>query len=414
VPSEEACSTETVSSSSSRGHSTSNSADVAALEARYAALEEQLRSKQAELVRARDAIAEERKWRQLFETASDAYLITDVKGIVREANPAAVAMLNVHVEWLAGKPLALYVAQSSRRLFRRALCKLAHSAHHDSWELLLKPRQRPAIPVEVRVGAIHDGAAGPPNFHWLVRDVSVRNANEARLLQAERLSAIGQMVTGLTHESRNALQRSQACLSMLAAEVRDRPEALDLLARAKAAQQDLHHLYESVRQYAAPMQLERESCNLVVLAREVWNNVQQTHESPASLVETVPEHGTLTARIDRFAIGQVFRNIFENSLSACCNPLPEIYLDWLSSGDNSTASVSIRDNGPGFSAEAYLKLFEPFFTTKTRGTGLGMAIARRIVEAHHGTIEIGNRRPGAEVIITLPKDETRSQEGNHG
>ena len=66
--------------------------------------------------------------------------------------------------------------------------------------------------------------------------------------------------------------------------------------------------------------------------------------------------------------------------------------------------VAVRDDGPGLGAEQRQRLFEPFFTTKTKGTGLGMAIAKRIVEAHGGRIAVGEGAgPGAEIILTLPR-----------
>jgi DNA-binding NtrC family response regulator len=80
-------------------------------------------------------------------------------------------------------------------------------------------------------------------------------AAQQRALQAERLAAIGEAMTGLVHESRNALQRSQAALARLARRVKDRPEALDLIALVQKAQDDLHQLYEEVREYAAPIRI---------------------------------------------------------------------------------------------------------------------------------------------------------------
>ena len=67
--------------------------------------------------------------------------------------------------------------------------------------------------------------------------------------------------------------------------------------------------------------------------------------------------------------------------------------------------VALRDNGPGFTPEARTRLFEPFFTTKTQGTGLGMAIAKRIIATHGGDIAIGaNSIPGAEIQVTVLKE----------
>jgi signal transduction histidine kinase len=65
----------------------------------------------------------------------------------------------------------------------------------------------------------------------------------------------------------------------------------------------------------------------------------------------------------------------------------------------------VRDNGPGLNPEQRRRIFDPFFTTKTKGTGLGMAIAKRIVEAHGGQITVGSGSGnGAEILIILPRE----------
>ena len=82
-----------------------------------------------------------------------------------------------------------------------------------------------------------------------------------------------------------------------------------------------------------------------------------------------------------------------------------IEVDWSTRqvGDRAVVQVQLQDNGPGLGYEQRRNLFEPFFTTKTQGTGLGMAIARRIVEAHEGTIRLGDDQgSGASIVITLP------------
>ena len=81
------------------------------------------------------------------------------------------------------------------------------------------------------------------------------------------------MVAGLAHESRNAFQRIQACLEMLALEVEDRPEALEWVARIQRAQEHLHHLYEEVRNYAAPIHLERRACDMARAWRDTWSHL---------------------------------------------------------------------------------------------------------------------------------------------
>ena len=105
---------------------------------------------------------------------------------------------------------------------------------------------------------------------------------------------------------------------------------------------------------------------------------------------------------------QVFRNILENSIVACPDPV-KLDVAWSPSHLNGAPAlrVAVHDNGPGLTAEQKQKCFEPFFTTRKRGTGLGLAITRRIVEAHAGQIASqGNGSSGAEFVISLPRETT--------
>ena len=87
-------------------------------------------------------------------------------------------------------------------------------------------------------------------------DITDLKEAQQRALQAERLAAIGQMVAGLAHESRNALQRGHACLEMLTLALKGQPKALELVACIQQAQDDLHRTYEEVTDYSAPVLLK--------------------------------------------------------------------------------------------------------------------------------------------------------------
>src|SRR5262249_17990150 len=110
--------------------------------------------------------------------------------------------------------------------------------------------------------------------------------------------------------------------------------------------------------------------------------------------------------IDPFRLEQVFRNILDNALAACADPVNvTISCAEASLEGRPALCISVRDNGPGLTAEQRQRIFEPFFTTKTKGTGLGMAIAQCIVEAHGGHIGVGaSEGRGAEILITLPRE----------
>ncbi len=246
---------------------------------------------------------------------------------------------------------------------------------------------------------------GPSKVSVLLvgHDVSELHEMQRQALQAERLAAIGQMVAGVAHESRNALQRIQGCLQMLRWQVEGEPKALDLISRALQAQDELNRLFEDVRQYAASLHLDLGPCDLRGIWRDAWARLAPLHSGRnAQLVE---ETGGLdfTCTGDERRLRQVFRNVLENALAACPNTV-RITISWCETriDDGDALCISVRDNGPGLSAEQRQRAFEPFYTTKTKGTGLGLAITRRIIEAHGGRIEIGDG-PGATFLITLPR-----------
>jgi signal transduction histidine kinase len=249
--------------------------------------------------------------------------------------------------------------------------------------------------------------AAAPAILSVGHDVTELKSAQFRALQAERLAAIGQTVTGLAHESRNAFQRIQACLEMLALEVEDRPEAMNLVERIQRAQEHLHQLYEEVRSYAAPITLQWQTADVSQAWREAWDQLEINRRGRhVKLCEAVDCDAECS--FDVFAMTQVFRNIFENSLAACpAGGRIDVAAQSALLEGHPAIRIAIADDGPGLAPEVCQRVFDPFFTTKTKGTGLGMAITKRIIEAHHGTISIGNRPTGgAEVCVVIPVART--------
>jgi signal transduction histidine kinase len=253
-----------------------------------------------------------------------------------------------------------------------------------------------AVPAQPGRPAANGG--GPSGLRWLLRDVTAAK-------QAERLAAVGQMAAGLAHESRNALQRGQACLEMLEIQVQDRPRALELARRVRKAQDDLHRLFESVRSYAAPITLRRQVHDLGQILRDAWENLGWQRRGRQAALEETSRVPDLRCAVDLPALERVFVNVLGNALDVCNDPVA-VRVTWLPAAIRRREAVQacVQDNGPGLLPEQRLRLFEPFYTTKTQGTGLGMALARRIVQAHGGRIDAGDAEgPGAEILITLPR-----------
>ena len=235
------------------------------------------------------------------------------------------------------------------------------------------------------------------------RDITELRRAQDEAMQSQRLAAIGQMMAGLAHESRNFLQRSQACLEMLATHLAAQPEPLDLVYRVQIALDQLHRLYEDVRRYAAPVVLNLECVNLREVLLAAWDQLEPMWSDRNVALRCEPSDTPWACHADRYGIQGVFRNILENALSACSDPV-EIHATcrFTTVADRPSVEIVVQDNGPGLSPEVQRRLFQPFFTTKTHGTGLGMSIVHRIVESHGGQITAASDTAGARLTIILP------------
>jgi nitrogen fixation/metabolism regulation signal transduction histidine kinase len=232
--------------------------------------------------------------------------------------------------------------------------------------------------------------------------ITDRKLVEMRLVESERLAAIGQAMRGLSHKGRNSLQSAQGCIDLLRCQIEQDPEAVELIAKVESAQQRLISLFEEVRSYAAPITLQRTSYRLNELVQEVWESYQPSNAR--CRFSHVPSDRNLTCEIDVGAIGQVLRSLFDNATSTETNSsLIEVSYAGDELDVDYAITVIMSDNGSGVPIADREQVFDPFFTTKTQGTGLGLATCRRIVEAHGGRISFGEPRlGGASVYLTLP------------
>jgi signal transduction histidine kinase len=220
----------------------------------------------------------------------------------------------------------------------------------------------------------------------------------------DRLAAIGQSVTCFTHQALNVLQCSQACLQLLRLEIGERAQAADYLNRLQKAQESLQRLCDNVREFAAPLQLQPRRCDARDIWLAAWDGLRwRRADRPVLFQEHIATCDRMV-HVDPLYLEQVFANLFDNALAACSDPA-EITVRCMAAEIDGTSALAIAvgDNGPGFSAEQLRRPFAPFFTTKRAGTGLGLLIARKVVQAHGGRLALGvSPAHGAEIHLALP------------
>ncbi|MBG1241205.1 PAS domain-containing sensor histidine kinase [Nostoc sp. NZL] len=147
-------------------------------------VEEELRQQNEELAIAREtAELEHRRYRDLFDLAPDAYLVTDVAGIIKEANYVAAALLSVRQKYLVGKPLILFIAEPDRQTFMNQLANLQQV---QDWEAYLQSRGGTAFPARVRMVAMYNSQGQQVGWRCLICDISEQLAALRLRQQAEK------------------------------------------------------------------------------------------------------------------------------------------------------------------------------------------------------------------------------------
>jgi two-component system OmpR family sensor kinase len=204
------------------------------------------------------------------------------------------------------------------------------------------------------------------------------------------------MLAGIAHEVRNPLGAIELFAGALADDVRGRPEAAHV-ARIRSELASLQKLVDDFLDFARARPLALEEIDGALLAEEVRElSLPLAKERRVELVA----RGSGRLAADRHALRRAALNLVRNAVEASHGGAAvEIAVE---AGDGG-ASLSVLDRGPGLSDDARAHLFEPFFTTKERGTGLGLALARKAAQAHGGSLAVAEREGGGTVVsLTLP------------
>lgn len=224
--------------------------------------------------------------------------------------------------------------------------------------------------------------------------------------RTEQLRICGEMAAGLAHEIRNPLAGMKVSIEVLLSELDIEEKDREVLQKIIEQIRHLELLMKNLLNYARP-----------VAAQPINVDVNKILEKTVYFVEKHPSFisGNPRKQIIRefdqhlpeiFGDPQQLQQVFLNILLNAAEAIPEggkITVKTCPDGNAKTVAIEISDTGKGIPAELMEKIFQPFFTTKGKGTGLGLAVSKRIVEEHGGGIEVSNNdSAGVTFAITLP------------
>lgn len=323
---------------------------------------------------------------------------TDTRGRITYVNDKFCEISRYSREELLGQDHRILNSSHHPKEFIRDLWVTIANGKIWRGELRNRAKDGSLYWVDTTIVPFLDHHGKPYQYMALRYEITARKASEERLREQEALARLGQMAAVVAHEVKNPIAGIRGALQVIAsrmpAESRDKPIVGDIIARLDALNGIVHDLLV----FARPRQLRSEATDLDRLIR---NTLHLLHRDPtfAHLEVEFPQSDAV-APVDAEQLQLVFTNVLMNAAQAMGG------VGTIQVGierRNQRFVISIADHGPGMPHDVSGKVFEPFFTTKHRGTGLGLPIARRIVEAHGGTIEIETvEHSGTTVLLSLP------------
>jgi two-component system NtrC family sensor kinase len=348
------------------------------------------------------------RFRTLFRAAPDAVFTVLQSGRIREANDAVLDITGLEPRLTVGRELVELVAESDRASLQRALdatlagqpTRVEVAFHRDDQGSVSRRM------VAVAMSRLPE--ADPPALLLVARDVTTEREMRTRLMEADRLAAVGELVAGVAHEVNNPLTSISAFSQLLLRDEGLTESQRDSLEVIKSETIRASQVVKDLLAFARRSEPHRELVDMNdVVARTLRLRGYQIASNRISL-ETSLDCGLPHVVGDARRIQQVCLNLVMNAVQAM-GSVGGGTLRLMTYTDDGRVVLDVVDTGPGIPDWAKARIFEPFFTTKDEGegTGLGLSVSYGIIAAHGGTIEVvGSSSKGTTIRVTLPSGES--------
>ena len=232
-------------------------------------------------------------------------------------------------------------------------------------------------------------------------EAAYRNLRETvgQLLQAERLSSLAEVASGVVHEVRNPLGAIKGAVEILEDEIAEDSPRREFARIAKVEIERINKLVQEFLAFARPPKLSTASVNLNELVVSTIRFLEPQASTAGIRIESELAGDLPLVELDSEQMMQVLLNLAINAVESIKSDGRIIFR---TRTNGAYAEIEIEDSGGGISEDVAERIFDPFFTTKEKGSGLGLSIAHKIITQHKGSISAGTGTNGARFSIQLP------------
>ena len=348
----------------------------------------------------RELQASEKRFRAILDTATDAILSIDEDHKIVLFNSAARRIFGYSNQEVLGKDLNILIPPRygvHQRYVQRFLERRESDIVGKTISLMALRKGGEAFPIELSLSFLEMG--GRITFTAIIRDVTEHRRMESKLLQSERLAAVGQAVAHVAHEIKNPLMIIGGVSNQIKRNLLQEKESQKLDIVIEEVRR-LEGLVANLGDFTKEYRLVKRRVDINSVIRDVLKIMTGVYpvERYGFKERLSPYLGEIECDPDK--LKQVFINIISNGLEA------------MSDGGTITVStekiwhgieVRISDEGTGIQDEDLEHIFEPFYTTRERGSGLGLSISYKLIEAHAGEIwAAGHPGKGTTFVIRIP------------
>jgi two-component system NtrC family sensor kinase len=356
-----------------------------------------LKNFQAELQRERDFSG------KILNNTQSLILVADTAGLISYANRRWSDM-GYEQKQLVGRPMEDLVTPARRSILTDAMSATVAGRQVDNLDLQVLRGDGRVGQFSVNLSPMRDEQGGVTSLVVVMTDVTDAATLQSKLMHAEKMAAVGQLVSGVAHEVNNPLTAILGFADLLM-ENPELPESARkdmrvILQEAQRTKQIVQNLLSFARQMPPqrrPVQLN------TILRRTVQLRAYDFQSHGVEIIEQL-DHELPHVIGDSHQLQQVFLNILNNAYDAVRETARPARIEIMTARIGSYVEVSFRDNGHGISHAE--RIFDPFFTTKEvgKGTGLGLSICYGIVHEHGGEILCHNNTDaeGATFVVRLP------------